>query len=128
MSKAQFLVENLKPGEVYAGLILGKEGQPDYHLVLLPGATTSNWPDALYWAYGLDTLGKSALPTRYESRLLVINIPDSFDTGEWYWTSTQDTFNPNYAWIQLFDDGYQSSCHKSDECRARAIRRIYIED
>jgi hypothetical protein len=128
VSKQLFLKQNLKPGEIYAGLILGKDGQPNYHLVLLPATTTGNWPDALYWASSLDILGKSDLPTRYESRLLVINTPNSFDTGEWYWTSTQDTFNPNYAWIQLFDDGYQSSCHKSDECRARAIRRIYIED
>jgi hypothetical protein len=128
MSKAQFLVENLKPGEVYAGLILGKDGQPDYHLVLLPGATTSNWPDALYWAYGLDTLGKSALPTRYESLLLAINISDSFDADEWYWTSTQHALNPNYAWIQYFGVGGQDYNRKSIECRARAVRRIYIED
>ena len=33
MSKAQFLAENLKDGEIYAGLILGEEGQNDYHLV-----------------------------------------------------------------------------------------------
>ena len=26
----------LAPGEIYAGLILGKDGQHDYHVVLLP--------------------------------------------------------------------------------------------
>lgn len=35
MSKAKFLEENLRTGEVYAGLILGKDGQPDCHVVLL---------------------------------------------------------------------------------------------
>src|SRR5206468_7723885 len=28
--------EMLREGESYAGLILGKDGEPDYHLVLLP--------------------------------------------------------------------------------------------
>ena len=52
MSKAQFLAENLKDGEIYAGLILGEEGQPDYHLALLPAKPENrlNWSNALAWA------------------------------------------------------------------------------
>ena len=37
MSKAQWIKDNLKPGEEYAGIILGKDGEQDYHLILLPG-------------------------------------------------------------------------------------------
>jgi hypothetical protein len=35
-AKKTFLASILKKGEVYAGIILGKEGDPDHHLILLP--------------------------------------------------------------------------------------------
>ena len=31
-SLEQFIKQNLRPGEIYAGLILGKNNEPDYHL------------------------------------------------------------------------------------------------
>ena len=41
----------LQEGEAYAGLILGKGEEPDYHLVLLPGeAVDVSWPVAADWA------------------------------------------------------------------------------
>ena len=42
---------NLKPGEQYAGIIVGKDGEPSHHLILLPeqhGCT--NWKKASEWA------------------------------------------------------------------------------
>ena len=43
--------EMLREGESYAGLILGKDGEPDYHLVLLPEeASDVSWPTASEWA------------------------------------------------------------------------------
>lgn len=51
MSKTQFFADNLKFGEIYAGLVLGQNGAPDYHLILLPGeAERINWTDANAWA------------------------------------------------------------------------------
>ena len=42
---------NLAPGEHYAGLVIGKDGKPSYHLVLLPGqADDITWDKAMEWA------------------------------------------------------------------------------
>jgi hypothetical protein len=125
MSKTQFLAENLKQGEIYAGIILGKDGQPDYHLVLLPGTTTGKWLDAFYWTSALDTLEKSALPTRCEQSLLIANCKEEFEP-HLYWSNEQYAAGPDYAWMQDFNNGYQFSFHKSNESRARAVRRILI--
>ena len=42
----------------------------------------------------------------------------------WYWASTQ--YSPNLAWIQDFGVGFQDGAHKSDENRARAVRRFKV--
>ena len=39
--KQEFLSSILKKGELYAGLILGKNGETDHHLILLPGEAES---------------------------------------------------------------------------------------
>jgi hypothetical protein len=123
MSKAKFLAENLKDGEIYAGLILGEAGQPDYHLALLPAKPEKilNWSNALAWAASVG----GDLPTRNEQSLLFANCKTHFEE-RWYWSNTQLAANPDYAWVQNFDDGYQGYGLKSDEYRARAVRRILI--
>ena len=123
MSKAQWMQENLKPGEIYAGLILGKEGQPDHHLFLLaakPGRQLK-WEDAKIWA---ESVG-GELPTRREQSLLIANLKEHFDPN-WYWSSEQSAGNPSYAWVQHFYDGGQYGDHKSGEYRARAVRRLLM--
>ena len=58
MSKAQFLKDNLKPGEVYAGLILGQNGEKDYHLILLPQTVPSTtWQKAKLYLFIVDFEG-----------------------------------------------------------------------
>ncbi len=123
MSKAQFLAENLKTSEIYSGLILGKDGEPDYHLVLLPAIPEKklNWSDALAWAKSVG----GDLPTRSEQALLFANSKEHFE-GAWYWSNTQHAGNSDYAWVQNFDNGYQNDDHKSYEYRARAVRRLLI--
>ncbi|MFZ6727394.1 DUF1566 domain-containing protein [Undibacterium sp. MH2W] len=125
MSKAQFLAENLKPNEIYAGLILGKDGELDYHLALLPSKPNKNmaWSDAMDWAKSVD----GDLPTRNEQSLLFANCKEHFDSA-WYWSNTQTAHYTDYAWMQYFDDGFQDILHKSYEYRARAVRRIYLEE
>ena len=36
-AKDSFLASILKDGEKYAGILLGKDGEPDLHIILLPG-------------------------------------------------------------------------------------------
>jgi len=124
MSKAQWMQENLKPGEIYAGLILGKEGQPDHHLFLLEAkpADKLNWEAAKAWAASVG----GEMPTRREQSLLFANCGQEFEPY-YYWSGEQGAGTPSYAWLQGFDGGYQGYGHKSDEYRARAVRRLIIE-
>jgi len=125
MSKELFLQQNSKTNEVYAGIILGKDGQPDYHLFLLPDSSGKglNWDEAMAWA---KTTGGD-LPTCNEQSLLFANRKTQFKT-RWYWSNEQYATNPDYAWAQDFYDSCQDDDRKSSEYLARAVRRIYIED
>ena len=120
MTKQIWMQENLKAGEIYAGLILGKKGQPDYHLFLLPEKTNKlDWNTAMTWAASIS----GYLPSRCEQSLLIANCKEEFE-GYYYWSSEQDA---DYAWMQHFYYGNQDYCHKSNEYRARAVRRIILE-
>jgi len=113
----------INEGEFYAGIILGKDGAPDHHLILLPGEVeAANWDDAVKWA--LDAGGE--LPNRREQSLLYANLKDQFQR-DWYWSSEQHASDSDWAWCQTFGSGYQGSTSKDDELRARAVRRLIIE-
>ena len=115
---------NIKDGEQYAGLILGKNGQPDYHLILLPGQVDDiTWPDAKTWA---EKIGGS-LPNRREQSLLFANLKESFNSC-WYWSDTQYAGDESYALLQYFDGGYQGTNHKDNKYPARAVRRVYAKE
>ena len=123
MSKQQWIAENLKPGEEYAGLILGKDGAMDHHLILLPGqANDVNWATAMAWA---KTVG-GEMPTRCEQSLLFANLKDHFEP-RWYWSSETHASDSAYAWLQDFDNGYQDGSRKGNKFRARAVRRLEIQ-
>jgi hypothetical protein len=83
---------------------------------------------AAQWTAGLIIDGHADfyLPARHEARLMYINLPDQFETDDWYWTSTQLAAVPDYAWVQSFFSGNQTNLLKSGEYRARAVRRILI--
>jgi hypothetical protein len=123
MSKAQFLAENLREGETYAGLLLGKDGAPDIHLFLLAGAAADvTWDQANKFA--ADTGGE--LPTRREQALLFANLKEEFEP-RWYWSCEQHASSPSNAWFQYFDNGGQNNFGKSYEGRARAVRRLILQ-
>ena len=110
----------LNDGEEYAGIILGNDGAPDYHLILLHGEAESvNWKDAKKFA----TRAGGELPTRREQSLLYANLKDQFSSN-WYWSDEQHAAGSGYVWYQFFFSGLQSTCSKDHELRARAIRRI----
>ena len=104
MSKAKWITENLKDGEHYAGLILGKDGEPDYHLILMPGRDNKKftWDQAVKAAQEAG----GELPTRREQALLYTNLKDQFQPT-WYWSGEQYAASPSNAWGQDFINGYQ---------------------
>ena len=112
----------LNPGEHYAGLMLGKDGQPDHHLILLPGDVDElNWEDAKKWA--AEQGGE--LPTHREQSLLYANLKDEFQ-GTWYWSAEAHERESGWAWYQTFHDGDQGRYPQYDELRARAVRRLIL--
>ena len=118
----------LYPGEHYAGLIIGKDGKPSHHLVLLPGQEDDiTWDKAMAWAAQRGSLDVSAgLPTRREQALLYANLKDQFEDRA-YWSCEAHESESGWAWYQHFVSGGQYDGHKSYELRARAVRRLIIE-
>jgi hypothetical protein len=112
--------EMLKEGEAYAGVILGKDGEADYHLVLLPDDVSDvSWPTAREWAGSQD----GDLPTRRELALLFANQRERFDRV-WYWSSEQHDTRPQLVWGQNFASGIQTVYGRPFRGHARAVRRI----
>ena len=110
----------LAQGERSAGLILGADGKPTHHLVLLPGdAEDLEWQQAVEWA---EKQGGD-LPTRVEQALLFANLKGEFQ-GAYYWSSQQHETNSGWAWFQSFGYGSQGGIGKGNEFRARAVRRL----
>ncbi len=119
-AKQAFLALILKEGEKYAGILLGKDGEPDRHIILLPGAAESvNFDDAKKFA---ESIG-GELPTRRMQSLLYANLKEKFQPT-WYWSGEQR--GSGSAWSQFFDDGSQSWGYTSGKCRAVAVRSIVI--
>jgi hypothetical protein len=113
----------LAAGERYAGLVLGENGESDYHLILLPGeAEEINWDDAGKWAAERG----GVLPTRREQSLLFANLKGEFQSA-WYWSGQQHEKESGWAWCQAFLNGTQTSYRKHNELRARAVRRLVLQ-
>lgn len=117
-------------GGIFAGIVAGENGAPDYFLI---HATPDHelfdidWNNSVESAQSpINGLTDWSLPNRREARLLEINCHDSFDLDSWYWTSEQSARNGGYAWMQGFGFGDQDVDRKSDKCRARAVRRVFI--
>ena len=118
---------NLAPGEHYAGIITGKDGEPSYHLVLLPGqAGDITWEKAMEWASKQGGDSVASLPTRREQALLYANLKEEFEERA-YWSCEAHESESGWAWYQTFRNGYQDFSNRYDELRARAVRRLPIE-
>ena len=118
---------SLAPGEHYAGIVIGKDGEPSHHLVLLPGqADDITWDKAMEWASKQGGEHVASLPTRREQALLYANLKEEFEERA-YWSCEAHESEPGWAWYQHFDDGGQYYTHEHDELRARAVRRLIIE-
>ena len=117
---------DLAPGEHYAGLIVGKDGEPSYHLVLVPGQSDEvTFEAANEWAGLQGYMSKAGLPTRREQALLYANLKEQFEEHA-YWSCEAHEAESGWAWYLHFYHGGQNDCHKSHELRARAVRRLII--
>jgi hypothetical protein len=123
MSDYREIRQALPDGEQYAGLILGKEGCPDHHLVLLPGeAVEVSWSAAREWA----SVSGGELPSRRELSLLYANLREHFERV-WYWSSEPQEPRAQLVWGQNFTSGIQTMYGRPFRGRARAVRRLVIE-
>lgn len=110
----------LREGESYAGLILGKNGDADYHLILLgEEASDVSWPIARDWAGER----QGELPNRRELALLFANQREQFERA-WYWSSEHHDTRPQLVWGQNFASGIQTVYGRPFRGHARAIRRV----
>ena len=120
MSRLEPVRETLKEGEIYAGLILGKEGTPDHHVILLPDdAQDVTWSAAREWA----AAAGGDLPTRRELSLLNANLREQFGKV-WYWSSEQSELRSQLVWGQNFSSGIQTMYGRQFHGRGRAVRRV----
>ncbi len=123
MSGHDRIRESLNAGEQYAGLIIGKEGAPDHHVVLLPGdAQDVTWAAAREWA----AFSGGELPTRRELSLLFANLKEHFHRV-WYWSSEASEARSQLVWGQNFTSGIQTMYGRPFHGRARAIRRVVAD-
>ena len=121
-AKQQFLSENQRKGEIYAGIVLGKDGEPDYHLFKLPGEVKrATWQGAIDWA---KSIGGEA-PNRRELGLLRVNAREHFEDAA-YWSCEQHASFSACAWYQYFGYGGQDNDYQDDELRGVAVRRLAI--
>lgn len=110
----------LMEGETYAGLLVGKDGEPSYHLILLPEeARDINWSRASEWAKGVD----GDLPTLRELALLFANRREHFQRF-WYWSNAEHETRPQLVWGQNFASGIQTVYGRPFRGHARAVRRV----
>lgn len=120
MTEHRYVKELLADGEHYAGIILGKEGKPDHHLVLLPGeAEDVSWANAREWAQSQG----GELPSRRELALLYANLREHFQRV-WYWSSEPQEPRSHLVWGQNFTSGIQTMYGRPFRGRARAVRRL----
>lgn len=114
-------------GGIFAGTVLGIEGERNYHLILGPECTEKlSQPDGIKYAAGLevDGLKNFTLPNRREQRFLQCNGHGLFKP-EFYWSCERGAY-AGFAFGQGFDDGTQGYSPKSLECHVRAVRRDYL--
>jgi len=115
-------------GGIYAGIARGRDGQPDYHLIVGPEAHDAlDWGAATQWAASVQVDGFTdfALPGRKQQALCFANVPELFKE-EYYWSSEQHASDSDSAWCQYFYNGNQLYYIKDSKLRSRAVRRSSI--
>lgn len=108
----------LNPGEIYVGRI------NDEHIILLPGDNgDASWEAQIKWAKSIG----GDLPTLIEQAMLWADHRGEFKKGL-YWSRETDHDEPGWAWYLRFNNGYLGNYRKGSKLRARAVRRVKVED
>lgn len=143
-------------GGIYAGIMAGRDGQPDYHLILSP-AEQGEIKSVIWGAYDQDVTGaasyydgqantramvEAACPAGVQIAALQID-----GHADWHLPSQaeahllaanlKDHFSPTWywtstqysdydAWGQLFSYGFHDYDVKGAKARARAVRRFVL--
>jgi len=112
----------LRPGEHYAGIITGKDGELSYHVILIDGDLKD-----VAWANAKELAANAGgeLPTRREQALLYANLKEQFQ-GAAYWSCEEYASGSDCAWCQGFGYGRQHGASKGSKLRARFVRRLPI--
>ena len=111
----------LEAGETYVATLFDAANGKGYHLILLPGDNDdANWDEQTAWAHSIG----GELPTRVEQSLLFAQCKSLFKEKA-YWSN--DGPESGWAWYQGFGSGDQDGIIRSNELRARAVRRLPIQ-
>ncbi len=121
-AKQEFLSANLRDGEVYGGIVLGNDGEPDYHLFAQTKFIESATFDEVK-KYVEKVGGVGA--TRRDLALLRVNAPKPFGTKV-FWSCEQHAAYSTFAWYQVFDVGCQFYGSKRFRLCGVAVRRLEI--
>ena len=110
----------LKDGERWVGVATTQKGL--HHVILLPGDY-----DPATWKKQMALAKKAGgdLPDRLELALLRVMLPEEFEKDA-YWSNEQHAVDSDYAWCQVFDNGYQYNSRIYSKLRARSVRRVAI--
>jgi hypothetical protein len=117
----QLQLPPLAAEEIYIGAIGDAAGNL-HHVILLPGDNDdATWEAQMEWAKSIG----GDLPNRIEQAMLWANHRNQFQK-DWYWSNETHHSESGWAWYQRFSDGFQHDGYRSNELRARAVRRLPI--
>lgn len=117
-------------GGNYAGTCRGRDDRGDYHLIYAEadsGELTFAEGIKAGESYEADGHKDFTMPDKEEGPILFGNVGHHFKKA-YYWTRTQYAPYGGYAYVQIFDSGYQYGNRKSDKCHVRLVRRVFIRD
>ena len=118
---ADFIQFIKNEGEIHICAFENADGSTTHTFLLPETKADIKWNDAMEWAKSIG----GDLPTRAELIHLYENHSDKFES-RWYWSNTQHASDSGCAWSQSFISGYQYNHYKTNELRARAVRRLVI--
>lgn len=116
-------------GGIFAGVMRGENGQPDYLLIVhQEHREPATWQAQMEWAKSLEAYGHQdfRLPTRREQHALMANVKDLFEE-RYYWSCETHASGPSSAWYTYFGGGVQDFYHKDFYYRARAVRSVILQ-
>lgn len=114
-------------GGHYAGIVRGRDGAPDYYLVIGGEVARGSFSAVNKHCEAYTADGHTDFTGMYRSEQSVSfgNVPELFEKA-WYWSREQHAGLPDSAWYQGFFNGNQRSWLKGYSFRGRAVRRIPI--